>query len=73
MKPLAATIGFLAAAILGFLLTTGVMTLVERWTGRTPEEIGILYGLAQIVLWAAFTSLLVWGGSKLGRRPSRET
>ena len=73
MKPLAATIGFLAAATLGFLLTTGVMTLIERWTGRTPEAIGILYGLAQIVLWVAFTSLLVWGGSKLGRRPPRET
>ncbi len=69
MKTVTTTIGFLAAAVLGFLLTTGVMTLIEQWTGRTAEQFGLLYGILQLVLWVGFTSLLIWGASKFGRRP----
>jgi hypothetical protein len=60
MNVLLRAVGIVVAAVAAFVMMTGTMILLERWTGRTPEQIGIVYGLGQIVLWAAFTTLIIW-------------
>lgn len=70
MKTLVRVVGVVVIIIVAFFLATATMSLFEKWSGRTPEEVGVLYGIGQVVLWIFYTALIMRFTSRRDQPPS---
>ncbi len=55
--------------VAGFLLSVLVMNLIGGAAGRTPEQIGVLYGIGQLAVWIGFVVIVARLTTHLGDRP----
>lgn len=55
--------------VAGFLLSVLVMNLIGGAAGRTPEQIGVFYGIGQLAVWIGFVVIVTRLTTHLGDRP----